>query len=67
MEGTQWRVDSNHNSIMAVGNGGAKPVTAVITLFYDQGTKQYGMEKQIDPDSQVWVNFADLIQNRIPD
>jgi hypothetical protein len=67
MEGTQWRVDSNHNSIMAVGNGGAKPVTAGITLFYDQGTKQYNMEKQIDPDSQVWVNFADLIQNRIPD
>ena len=67
MEGTQWRVDSNHNSIMAVGNGGAKPVTAGITLFYDQGTKQYRMEKRIEPDSQVWVNFADLIQNRIPD
>ena len=47
--------------------GGTKPVTAGITLFYDQGTKQYHMEKRIDPDSQVWVNFADLIQNRIPD
>jgi hypothetical protein len=67
LEGGSWQVDANHNSIIAAGNGGSKPVEARLTFFYAGGTKRYQMERTIAPDDQMWVNVGDLIRNSVPD
>jgi len=66
-EGTLWQVDPTHTTISTIGNGGAQPVTVTLNIFYDHGTKQYSVEKTIQPDDQFLVNFADLIRNQQPD
>jgi hypothetical protein len=67
LEGGSWQVDANHNSIIAAGNGGSKPVQARLTFFYAGGAKRYQLERTIAPDDQMWVNVGDLIRNSIPD
>lgn len=67
LEGGQWQVDANHTSLIAAGNGGNKPVKAALTFFYDQGRKQYRLERTIAPDDQWWVDIGQLIQNQTPD
>ncbi len=66
-ESGAWQVDANHNQIVAVTNGGSKPANALLTLHYDNGEKKYEMQQTIQPGDQMWVNFADLIHNRVPD
>jgi hypothetical protein len=36
-------------------------------LHYDGGEKTYEMQQRIQPGDQILVNFAELIQNRVPD
>ncbi len=60
-------MDANHNRIVTVTNGGSKPANALLTLHYDNGAKQYEMQQTIQPGDQMWVSFADLIHNRVPD
>lgn len=42
-------------------------MTVALNTFYEHGTKQYSVEKTIQPDDQFLVNFADLIRNQQPD
>jgi hypothetical protein len=67
LEGGQWQVDANHTSLIAAGNGGTKEVQAALTFFYDQGRKQYRLEKTISADDQWWVDIGQLIRSQIPD
>jgi hypothetical protein len=67
LEGAAWQVDEYHNSLITVGNGGAKPVTARLTFYYEGGTRKYEMERTIPPDDQTMVNVGELIRNQIPD
>ena len=67
LEGGQWQEDATHTSIIAAGNGGDVPATAVLTLFYDRGRKQYVLEKEI-PANDRWVfNIASLVRDQVPD
>ena len=65
--GGEWQVDADHNEIAAITNTGTKPADALLTLHYDNGEKKYEMQQTIQPGDQMWVNFAQLIRNRVPD
>ena len=67
LEGGQWQADGLHNSLIAAGNGGSKPVTANLTIFYDQGRRHYTVEKIIGADDQWFVDVRQLIRGRVPD
>ena len=67
LEGAAWQVDQNHDSIIAAGNGGAKPVKARLTFFYGNGMKQYRIERTIAPDDQMWIDVGKLIRDQVPD
>lgn len=67
LEGGQWQVDANHTSLIAAGNGSEKAAQAALTIFYDQGRKQYRLEQTIAADDQWWVDIGQLIRNRVPD
>ena len=54
----KWEVDSMHNSLVTVGNGGNKSTRAEITILYNQGGQQYRIEQVLAPDEQILVNFA---------
>jgi hypothetical protein len=66
-EAGKWEVDSMHNSLVTVGNGGNKTVQAQLTIFYNHGQDQYRMEQTLSPDEQMWLDFTKLIQDRVPD
>jgi len=66
-EGSKWEVDSMHDSLVAVGNGGNKPAQAELTLLYNQGKGQYRVVQPLAPDEQMFVDFGKLIQGQIPD
>jgi len=66
-EGGRWEMDSTHNSIIAVGNGGGKPTTAELTLIYGHGEKSYVLEQTLAPLQQMWVDVAKLIRDQLPD
>ena len=65
--GGEWRVDTNHNHIIAVTNSGQKPADALLTLHYDNGGKSYKMQQTIQPGDQMWVDLANLTRHPIPD
>ena len=67
LEGGQWMVDSTHNSLIAVGNGGSKPVPIALTIFYDQGRQRYRLEKTVAPDDQWWIDVGSLIWGQTAD
>ncbi|MGH9597016.1 MAG: hypothetical protein ACRD3K_09485, partial [Edaphobacter sp.] len=67
LEGGEWKVDANHTSLIAAGNGGSKPVRAALTFFYDQGRKQYRLEQTIAADDQWWIDVGHLIHSQVPD
>jgi hypothetical protein len=66
-EGGMWEYDAQHNSIIAVGNGGSQATTAAFTLFYQQGTQRYDVEQALQPDEQMWIDVGKLIRQRLPD
>jgi hypothetical protein len=65
--GGEWQADATHNVLAAVTNGGKRSTEALLTLHYDDGKKKYEMQQTIQAGDQMWVNFADLIHNRVPD
>jgi len=65
--GGLWQVDSTHNSIIAVTNGGNQPTDALLTFFYNGGKDKYEIQKTIAPGDQLWLNLADYIHNSTPD
>ena len=65
-EGGKWEVDSTHNSLSTVINGGTKPVVAELTMFYNQGKNQYQIQQLLAPEEQMFVDFGQLIHNQIP-
>lgn len=67
LEGGSWRVDANHDSIIAAGNGSGKPVKARLTFFYAGGAERYEMERTIAADDQMWVDMGELIRDGVPD
>lgn len=67
LEGGQWKVDSTHTSLIAVGNGSAQPVNTELTIFYDRGKKTYKVDKPIAGNDQWYVDFGKLIREQIPD
>ena len=67
LEGGNWQVDANHDSIIAAGNGSSKPVKARSSFFYAGGTKRYQIERTIVADDQMWVDVGELIRNGVPD
>jgi hypothetical protein len=66
-EGGKWEVDSMHDSLVTVGNGGSKPARAELTIIYDQGSEQYQIEQTLAPDEQMLVDVGKLIRNQVPD
>jgi energy-coupling factor transporter ATP-binding protein EcfA2 len=66
-EGGMWEYDAMHDSIVAAGNGGAQPVQARFTIFYNRGTQRYDLEQPIQPDDEMWVDIGQLIRNQVPD
>ena len=67
LEGGEWRVDANHTSIIAAGNGGNQPVSALMTLRFNAGKSHYELRKLIAAHDQWFVNLGDLIRSGIPD
>jgi hypothetical protein len=65
--GGQWQYDLYHNSIITVGNGGAKPTQAAFTIFYNQGTQRYDREQTLQPGEQIWMDIGKLIRENAPD
>jgi hypothetical protein len=65
--GGLWQVDSTHNSIIAVTNGGTQSTDALLTFIYNRGKDKYQIQKTIPPGDQLWLNLADLIHNSVPD
>ncbi len=61
-----WQYDANHDSILTAGNGGTKPVQALLTLYCNQGQGQYQMRQTLAPSDQMWVDVGDLIGEHIP-
>lgn len=66
-EAGKWEVDSTHDSLITIGNGGNKPTRAGLTILYNHGNGQYQIEQALAPDEQVLVDFGKLIRNQIPD
>ncbi|MBV9760721.1 MAG: hypothetical protein JO340_09160 [Acidobacteriaceae bacterium] len=67
LEGSAWRVDATHNSIIAAGNGGSLPVNARLTFFYGNGSQAYEVDQTIAADDEMLVDVGRLIRDRIPD
>jgi hypothetical protein len=65
--GGQWRVDATHNALVAVTNGGTRATDALLTLHYNHGQQKYEIQQTIQPGDQMWLNFADLVHNAVPD
>jgi hypothetical protein len=66
-EGGMWTYDAQHNSIISAGNGGTMSTQAAFTIFYNQGTARYDLEKTLQPDDQMWIDIGKLIREHIPD
>ncbi len=66
-EAGKWEVDSMHDSLVTVGNGGNKAVRAQLTILYNQGRERYQLEQTLAPDEQMWLDFGKLIRDRVPD
>jgi len=66
-EGGMWEYDPYHNSVITAGNGGTKPTEAAFTIFYNQGTQRYDLEKTLQPDEQMWIDVGKLIREQVPD
>jgi len=66
-EGGKWEVDSTHNSLSTIINGGNKPIVAELTIFYNQGKGEYQIQRQLAPEEQMFVDFGKLVHNQIPD
>ena len=60
-------MDTMHDSLLTVGNGGNKPAKAELTILYNQGSEQYQVEQMLAPDEQMLVDFGKLIRNQVPD
>ena len=67
LEGGQWKVDSTHTSLIAVGNGSSQPVNAELTIFYNRGQKTYRLDKTIAGEDQWYVDLGQLIREQVPD
>lgn len=67
LEGGEWRVDSTHTSILAVGNGGGSPTDAVLAIMFDQGRSRYVIERTIGPRDQWFVDLGAIIRSGVPD
>jgi hypothetical protein len=65
--GGEWQVDSTHNAIVAVTNGGSRSTDALLTLHYDNGQKKYEIQQSIAAGDQMWLNFGNLIRHSVPD
>ncbi len=66
-EAGKWEVDSTHNSLVTVGNGGNKPERAQLTILYNQGKDEYQIEQMLAPDEQMELDFGKLIRDQVPD
>ena len=66
-EAGKWEVDSLHNSLVTIANGGNTPARAQLTILYNQGTGQYQVERALAPDEQIVLDFGKLIRNQVPD
>jgi hypothetical protein len=66
-EAGKWEVDSMHDSLVTVGNGGIKPERAQLTILYNQGKDQYQVERMLAPDEQMALDFGKLIRDQVPD
>ena len=54
-------------SLITAGNGGTKPTQAAFTIFYNQGTQRYDLERTLQPDEQMWIDVGKLIREQVPD
>jgi len=66
-EAGMWEVDSAHNSLVTIGNGGDKQVRAELTIHYDHGTEHYRVEQMLAPEEQMLVDFGQLIRGQVAD
>ena len=66
-EGGRWEYNTQQDSIITGGNGGAKPIPVAFTVFYNQGGEKCEMEQTLQPDEQMWIDIGKLIREQIPD
>ena len=62
-----WEVDTNHNTLIAVGNAGNKASKVQIVFHYNSGQSKYLVERTLEPDEQAWIDVGQLIGDQIPD
>jgi|GEM_PF-5786571 len=62
-----WQYDASHDSIITVGNGGAKPAEAAFTINYNHGTGAYEIDQTLQPNQQMWIDVGQLIRDQVPD
>ena len=65
--GGHWEYDPQHDSLITAGNGGADPIRAAFTIYYNQGTQKYELEQALQPDEQMWIDVGKLIREHVPD
>ena len=65
--GGHWEYDPQHDSLITAGNGGANPIQAAFTIYYNQGTQKYELEQALQPDEQMWIDVGKLIREHVPD
>jgi hypothetical protein len=58
---------TSHNQLVAATDGSSRPRKALVTLHYDNGAKTYEIQQTVAAGDQLWLNFADLIRNRVAD
>ncbi len=67
LEGGEWKVDTTHTSILAIGNGSSAPVDATLSILFDQGRKQYQATHSVAANDQWFVDVGQLIRSAVPD
>jgi hypothetical protein len=66
-EAGKWEVDTTHNSLVTVSDGGNQAARAQLTILYNQGSGQYQVEQTLAPDEQLALDFGKLIRDQVPD
>jgi len=66
-EAGMWEVDSTHNSLVTVANGGTRPARTEFTILYNHSTGHYRIAKELAPDEGVLLDFGHLIRDQISD
>jgi hypothetical protein len=64
-EAGKWEVDSMHDSLVTLGNGGSMATRAGLTILYNEGKNKYHLERDLAPEEAALIDFGKLIRNQV--